>query len=156
MQIFAAAFGAFTPKVSSAVIGPACPYFVKSGYMVRRVGKTSAMYVRNESDELMLHIDERHYTVCAVFLHGTVQDILGFGKVVDAGVISPTVGSEDEGGYIVKLSVGGGALGVTGTVRCTTPGKVTFQWTILVLHVLCAPSPETVEEILTVELDGNH
>ena len=89
MQIFAAAFGAFTPKVSSAVIGPACPYFVKSGYMVRRVGKTSAMYVRNESDELMLHIDERHYTVCAVFLHGTVQDILSFGKVVDAGVISP-------------------------------------------------------------------
>ena len=85
-----------------------------------------------------------------------VQDILGFGKVVDAGVISPTVGSEDEGGYIVKLSVGGGALGVTGTVRCTTPGKVTFQWTILVLHVLCAPSPETVEDILTVELDGNH
>lgn len=84
--------------------------------MVRRVGKTSAMYVRNESDELMLHIDERHYTVCAVFLHGTVQDILGFGKVVDAGVISPTVGSEDEGGYIVKFSVGGGALGVTGTV----------------------------------------
>ena len=114
------------------------------------------MYVRNEGDELMLHIDERHYTVCAVFLHGTVQDILGFGKVVDAGVVSPTVGGEDEGGYIVKLSVGGGALGVTGTVRLAAPGEIAFQWAFLMLHVLCAPSPEAVEDILTIELDCNH
>lgn len=95
--------------------------------MIRWIGEEATPYVGDEGDELMLYVDKRHYTVCTIFLHGTVQDIPGFGKVVDTGVISPTVGGEDEGGYIVKLSVGGGALGVTGTVRLAAPGEVPFN-----------------------------
>ena len=156
MQVFTAAFGTFTPEVGSAIIGPACPYFIESGYVVRWIGEKAAPYVGDEGDELMLYIDKRHYSVCTIFLHGTVQDIPSFGKVVDAGVVSPTVGGEDEGGYIVKFSVGGGALGVTGTVCLAAPGEVSFQRTVLMLHVLCAPSPKAVEDIFTVELDCNH
>ena len=156
MQVFTTAFGTFTPEVGSAIIGPACPYFIESGYVIRWIGEEATPYVGDEGDKLMLYVDKRHYAVCTIFLHGTVQDIPGFGKVVDTGIISPTVGGEDEGGYIVKLSVGGGALGVTGTVRLAAPGEVPFQRTVLVLHVLCAPSPKAVEDVFTVELDSNH
>ena len=85
-----------------------------------------------------------------------VQDVLRLGLVVDAGMVAPAVGGEDEGGDEVQLAVASGTIGIAGTVGLAAPGKVTLAVTVLVLHVLLAPTPQAVEDILLTKLHGYH
>ena len=50
-----------------------------------------------------------------VFLRlDAVEDMLGLGQIVDASIIAPTVGGEDEGGDEIEFSVAGCTLGIAG------------------------------------------
>ena len=92
-----------------------------------------------------------------VFLRlDAVKDTLCLGLVVDARVVAPTVGGEEEGGDEIKFTVAGSTLCIAGAVGLTTPGEVAFADAVLVLHVFLAPSPQTVEDVLLTELYGNH
>ena len=82
--------------------------------------------------------------------------MLGLCLVVDACIVAPTVGGEDEGCDEVEFAIRGSALGIVGAIRLTTPGKVALAVAVLMLHVLLAPAPQTVEDVLLTKLYGNH
>ena len=43
-----------------------------------------------------------------------------------------------------------------GAVGLAAPCEVSFALSALVLHVFLAPAPKTVEDVLLVQLNGNH
>ena len=82
--------------------------------------------------------------------------MLGFCQIVDASIVAPAVRGEDEGCDVIELSIRGCSLGIMGAIRLTTPRKIALAVTILMLHILLAPAPNTVENILLTKLNGNH
>ena len=43
-----------------------------------------------------------------------------------------------------------------GTICLTTPGEIALAVTILMLHILLTPTPDTVEDILLTKLHSDH
>ena len=86
----------------------------------------------------------------------TVQNALSLSLVVDARIITPAVGSKDEGGDEIQLTIAGSTWRITCTVGTATPCKIALTDAVLVLHILLSPAPQTVENIFLVELYGNH
>ena len=82
--------------------------------------------------------------------------MLGLGQVVDAGIVAPTVGCKDQGSDEIEFAIAGSTFGIMCAVGFTAPCEITLAIAALVLHVLLAPAPKTVEYILLTELHGNH
>ena len=82
--------------------------------------------------------------------------MLGLGLVVDTCVVAPTVRGKDKGSDEVKLAIAGCTLGIMCAIGLTAPGKIALAIATLVLHVLLAPAPQAVEDILLAKLNGNH
>ena len=184
MQKLAALLGTLHPKVAATIISPLRPYLVECRNVVTGVGEALAETVRRKGDEFCLRVDEIHLLGgrCLLLVVGcllstetseaakscgtglgliffrlyAVQDVLCLGLVVDAAIIAPLVGSEDQRSDEIQLSVGGSAWGVTGTVGLATPCEIALADAILVLHVFLCPSPQTVEDVFLVQLYGNH
>ena len=85
-----------------------------------------------------------------------VKDVLGLGLVVDAGIVAPTVRGKDKCCDEVEFAIAGSTFGIMCAVGFTAPCEITLSIAALVLHVLLAPAPKTVEDILLTELHGNH
>ena len=138
--------------------------------MVGRIGKAVAEAIGSECYEMVVGIDEEHLlrssrseipeTRTALRLvfarHGAVENALRLRLVVDARVVAPSVGCKDEGGDEIKLTVGCCTLGIACAVGLATPCEVALAVATLVLHVLAAPSPDAVEDVLLVQLHSNH
>lgn len=124
--------------------------------MVRRIGKPFSPRVRSKCDQFLLQVDERSHTVHPGFLHGTIQNILGLSQVIDTRIVAPAIGSEDKGSDVIKFPIRSRSLRITYAVRPATPGKVTFQRTVLMLHVLFPPTPQAVEDVFPIKLHSNH
>ena len=106
---------------------------------------------------MVLFVDERHNTGLACLLPGRVQDVLGFGQIVDLSVIAPAVGSEYQGCDEVELSVRSRACAADLSVRnAKAPSKVSLHWTVLVLHVLLGPTPDLIKFLFLVQLYAHH
>ena len=141
--------------------------------MIRGVGIAVSETIGGESNQIGLRVDEVHLLgplllwteagestlarLGGVLLGlDAVQNVLSLGLVVDAGIITPTVRGKDERSNEVELTIAGCTLGITGTIGLTTPGKIALAIATLVLHILLAPAPQTVEDILLAKLHGYH
>ena len=162
VQVFTALLGALEPILGTPVISPFRPYLIEGGDMITGVGITLPETVGGEGDELRLGIDEIH--LLRPSLLGTkggesggtglglvllrldaVEDVLRLGLVVDACVVTPAVGGEEEGGDEIEFAVAGSTLRIAGAVGLTTPGEVALADAVLVLHVFLGPSPQTAD-----------
>ena len=161
------------PEVAAPVVGPPCPHFVEGWDMVGGVGVALSEPIRSKGDELGLRVDEEHLLwtrllrsakaakstslLGLVFLGlYAVEDMLGFGLVVDACVVAPLIGGEKQGGDEIEFAVGGGSLGIARAIGLATPSEVALADAVLVLHVFLAPAPQAVEDVFLAKLHGNH
>ena len=147
--------------------------------MIGRIGVTLTEAIGGEGDELGFGVDEVHALLTALLLtateaatkateaartllrliflgHGAVQDALSLSLVVNARIVTPAVGGEEERGDEVELAIAGGTIGIAGAVGSAAPCEITLAVARLVLHVFLAPAPQTVEDVLLVHLHGNH
>ena len=169
--------GTLDPVIGTSVVAPLGPYLVEGGNMVAGVGEAIAKAVGGEGDELAFRVDEvlllRALLLAAaktakatkacrtgfgrIFLGlYAVEDVLCLGLVVNAGIVAPAVGGEDESGDEVELAVAGGTCSILRAVGLTTPGEIALSPTLLMLHVLLGPAPQTVEDVLLAKLHGDH
>ena len=134
--------------------------------MVRWVSLALSEPVWCERDEHRLWVDEEHFlgtrllssktskstsSFWLVFLgHGAVENSLCLLLIVDACIVAPAVGGKNQCCDKVQFTIGSGSIGIAGAISFTTPGKIAFTGTILMLHIFLTPSPETVEYIFFV------
>ena len=177
VQELATLLGTLVPQVAASVVSPLGPYLVESGNVVAGICEALSPAVGGKGDELGLRVDEVHFSFLllavsrwllakttkattglrSVFLGlYAVENVLRLGLVVDARVVAPTVGGEDEGGDEVELAIAGSTIAVVCAVRLTTPGKIALAYATLVLHVFLAPAPQTVEDVFLAKLYGHH
>ena len=156
MQIFTTFPGTRPPEFAPAVFCPPGPYLIKCGNMVRRIRKPSSKRIRRKCYQLMFQINQRGNTLHTNFLHRTIQYILSLGKIINSRWITPTIRSKNKWCYIIKFPIGRRSLSITRAVRLTAPCKITFQRSLLMLHIFLAPSPQTIKNIFSIKLNGNH
>ena len=95
--------------------------------MIGGVGEAPAPRIGRKGYQLTLRMDERHHTIHSGLLHGAVQYVPGFSQIVDACIVSPTVGGEDERRDVIELAIRGRTLCVARTVGLAAPCKVSFH-----------------------------
>ena len=161
------------PEIRTSIVSPLCPYLVESGDMIAWVGHTLSEAIRGESNQLRFWVNQEHLlrplllTSKATKTIGTglwrifaglnaVKNMLRLSFIINTCIISPAVRSKDERGDIIEFSVTGCSFCVMGAVRFATPSKVALTRSLLMLHILLAPTPQTVEDILFIHLYGNH
>src|SRR5574344_1811459 len=163
----------FIPKVNPTVISPACPYFIKSRNMIRRICETLSKAVRSESNEFCFRIYQEHFLRGSgllrhhsakttswlrsiFFWHNAVENTLSLRLIVDTRIISPTVGSKNQCRNEIEFTIGSSTIRIARSVCFATPGKVSLTDTCLVLHIFFTPPPQTVKNIFLIHLYGNH
>ena len=156
MQELTAFLSTLLPELGPSVVSPFRPNLVKGREMVRRVGKLPAPMIGRKGDELMFKIDERSCAVHSRLLHAAIQNMLRFLQIVDACIISPSVGCKDERSYEIEFTIRCGSLRISRSISLAAPCEIALIRSFLMLHVFLAPSPETVEDVLLVKLHGSH
>ena len=124
--------------------------------MIGRVSEPFSESRWCEGDETGVGVDEIGGVLPFSSRHDTFEDMLSFCLVVDARVVSPAVGSENQGCDEIEFTIARRSLAVTCSICLATPGEIAFQRSFLMLHVLAAPSPQTVENVLSVHLHCHH
>ena len=171
VQVLTALRGALTPVGGTSVVCITRPYLIECRNVIRWVG---IGHTGHEGDQSGLGIHQGYRTLdchrlverLAVSATGhrvlhlmglhAVEDILGFLQIVDFSGASPTVVGKDKGCDEIELTVGRSALGIGLSVALAAPAEIALLRTILHLHILLAPPPQTVEDVLAVELHGYH
>ena len=120
--------------------------------MVTGVGESLSKSVGRKGYELRRRIDEKYIFSWL----DAVEDAACLSLVVDAGIVAPAVGGEYQGRDKVQFTVARRPFRIVRTVGLAAPCKVPHPVATLVLHILLAPSPQAVEDILLSKLYGNH
>ena len=147
--------------------------------MIGWVGVSLTATIGREGDEFGIRVDQEHSLLLwsgilllltateasktetsprgfIFFGHGAVEDALCLCLVVDACVIAPSVGGEEESRDVIQLTVGGRAHGILCAISLAAPGEEAVARASLMLHVSLAPSPQPVEDVFLVSLHGYH
>ena len=156
MEIFPRLGSTLLPVFASAIVCPEAPHLVEGWYVVRGVGEARPETVGRECDELCLRIYEISLSLSAIHAHAAVEYALRLCLVVDACVIAPSVGGEEESRDVIQLTVGGRAHGILCAIGLAAPGEEAVACASLMLHVSLAPSPQPVEDVFLVSLHGYH
>ena len=85
-----------------------------------------------------------------------IENVLRFAQIVDAGFIAPKVGGEKKRSDIIKFAITGRTLCIGRTIGLATPTEIALHRPIRHLHILLAPAPKAIKDILATELNGNH
>ena len=104
----------------------------------------------------MLRIDEVIDLGRIILRECTIKNVLSLSLVIDTGIITPSIRSEQERSNIIQLSVRCRSLRITRAVCLAAPCEIAFIRAVGVLHVLLAPAEELIKYVLSVHLDSYH
>ena len=171
MQVFTACACTLLPITAASILCITCPNLIEGRKMIGGISKGNSW---NEANKVGSCVDEAHLSA-----HGNrilqaipltvaidldfdglwldcIKNVLRFAQIVDAGFIAPKVGGEKKRSDIIKFTIAGRTLCIGRTIGLATPTEITLHRPIRHLHILLAPAPKAIEDILATELNGNH
>ena len=113
------------------------------------------LLVGNKGDKTCRVVEEVINARClAVLRTYLVKNLVGISGILR---FAPFLGSKEEGGHEIDLSIRGVALSDLRAIEGTLPTEIAIPWTVGGIgHVGLSPSPEFVEHLALVELQADH